>query len=119
LRRIINRAADSQGVTLTVKAEIDGVRLMTSLAFEGFGAAIVPASAIPGWLKGDFVRIAVPELPRRVVGWAQRRRPQPNRATRATLLEAQLVIEKYGTRQPGVYVGKGAFPLARNTEPRA
>ena len=118
-RRIVDRAAANKGVALQAQAEIDGVRLLASLAFEGFGAAIVPASAIPGWLKGDFVRIAVPELPRRVVGWAQRRRPQPNRATRATLAEAQLVIEKYGTRQPGVYVGKGAFPLARNTEPRA
>ena len=54
-----------------------------------------------------------------MVGWAQRRRPQPNRATRATLLEAQAVIEKYGTRQPGVHVGRGAFPLARISDPRA
>jgi LysR family hydrogen peroxide-inducible transcriptional activator len=83
------------------------------MAFEGFGAAIAPASAIPGWLKGDFTRVQVPELPRRVVGWAQRYRPQPNRATQAALEIAQEVVARSGPRQPGVHVGKGAFPFAR------
>jgi DNA-binding transcriptional LysR family regulator len=66
-RRIIDRAAATRGVALRSQAEIDGVRLMASLVFEGFGPAIVPASAAPGWLKGEFVRISVPDLPRRVV----------------------------------------------------
>ena len=55
LRRIVDRAAGTQRLAFTPQAEIDGVRLLTSLAFEGFGPAIVPATAIPGWLKGDFV----------------------------------------------------------------
>ena len=80
LRRVIDRAASGVGVELQAQVEIDGVRLLTSLAFEGFGAAIVPATAVPRWLKGDFKRIAVPELPRRVVGWVQRRRPSPGAA---------------------------------------
>lgn len=103
-RRILDRAAASNGVTLQSQAEIDGVRLMTSLAFEGFGAAIVPASAIPGWLQGEFVRITVPELPRRVVGWVQRERPRPNRATLAARDVATGIVAKYGDRQPGVTV---------------
>ena len=69
LRQMIDRAAAAVGVTLHAQAEIDGVRLLASLAFEGFGAAIVPATATPSWLRGNFHRIAVPELPRRVVGW--------------------------------------------------
>ena len=32
--------------------------------------------------KGDFRRITVPELPRRVVGWVRRRRPAPSAADR-------------------------------------
>jgi DNA-binding transcriptional LysR family regulator len=111
LRRIINRAADSQGVTLTVKAEIDGVRLMTSLAFEGFGAAIVPATAIPNWLTGEFSRITVPGLPRRVVGWVQRKRPRPGPPTREALNIARELINQRGGRQPGLHVGADAFPL--------
>lgn len=103
-RRIVDRAAASRGVTLRAQAEIDGVRLMASLAFDGFGAAIVPASAVPGWLKGDFVRVAVPELPRRVVGWVQRTRPRPNRATLAVRDAAIEVVARHGARQPGVTV---------------
>lgn len=112
-RRIVDRAAANKGVVLQSQAEIDGVRLLASMAFEGFGAAIAPASAIPGWLKGDFTRVQVPELPRRVVGWAQRYRPQPNRATLAALEVAHQVVSRSGPRQPGVHVGKGAFPFAR------
>lgn len=103
-RRIIDRAAAAHGVVLRAQAEIDGVRLMTSLAFDGYGPAIVPASAIPVWLSGDFTRIAVPELPRRVVGWVQRSRPAPTRATLAVRDTAREVVERHGSRQPGVSV---------------
>ena len=105
LRRIITRAADTHGVTLRTLAEIDGVRLLASLAFEGFGAAIVPATSVPAWLRGDFAVINVPDLPRRVVGWAQRRRPKPGPPTRAALDIARSVIERRGGRQPGLHLG--------------
>jgi molybdate transport repressor ModE-like protein len=102
LRRIIDRAAGTHRVALTPQAEIDGVRLLTSLAFEGFGPAIVPATAIPSWIKGEFTRVSIPQLPRRVVGWASRKRPLPNKPTRAALQVAQQVVAKTGDRQPGV-----------------
>lgn len=111
LRRIINRAADAHGVTLTTQAEIDGVRLLASLAFEGFGAAIVPATAVPVWLKGDFTVIEVPELPRRVVGWAERRRPSPSAPTRAALEIARGVIQHREGRQPGIHLGAEAVSV--------
>lgn len=114
LRRAIDRAASSVGVELEAQVEIDGVRLLTSLAFEGYGAAIVPATAVPRWLKGDFERIAVPELPRRVVGWVQRRRPSPGTPTRALLAVLREVVAAQGVKQPGVYVGAEAFPLGRS-----
>lgn len=115
LRRVIDRAAANAGATLQAQAEIDGVRLLASLAFEGFGAAIVPATSIPGWLKGDFRRVTVPGLPRRVVGWAQRRRPVPSAPTRALHDVLHEVIAKQGPRQPGVHVGPDTFPLARTS----
>ena len=102
MRRVIDRAAGAQRLALTAQAEIDGVRLLASLAFEGFGAAIVPATAIPGWLKGEYARVAIPELPPRIVGWASRKRPLPNKPTRATLEITKAVIAKSGGRQPGV-----------------
>ena len=111
LRRILNRAAELSGTQLIVQAEIDGVRLMASLAFDGFGPAIVPATAMPRWLNGDFKRIRVPELPRRVVGWVQRRRPRPGPPTRAAFEVARELIQARGPRQPGVHVGADAFPF--------
>ena len=102
LRRIIDRAAGNQRVALTAQAEIDGVRLLASLAFDGFGPAIVPATSVPDWLVGPFARIAIPELPKRAVGWATRRRPVPNKATRATFDILRATIARVGDRQPGI-----------------
>ena len=115
LRRILDRAAGSQRLVLKPQAEIDGVRLLTSLAFEGFGATIVPATATPNWLTGNFKRIAVPELPRRVVGWVQQTRPLATKATQAVGAVIREVIEKTDDQQPGVHTGKGAFPLKRSS----
>lgn len=111
MRRVIDRAAIAVGSQLVAQAEIDGVRLLASLAFEGYGASIVPSTAIPRWLKGDFRRITVPELPRRVVGWVQRRRPAPSAPTRALGEVLRDVIDKQGPKQPGVHVGTDAFPM--------
>jgi len=113
MRRILERAAAAQKCTLIPQAEIDGVRLLTSLAFDGFGPAVVPATAIPNWLKGDFRRVVIPDLPRRAVGWARRRRPAPTRQARAVKLMALEIVGRSGPRQPGVHVGNDAFPLAR------
>ena len=114
LRRVIDRAASAAGVELLPQVEIDGVRLLTSLAFEGYGAAIVPATSVPRWLKGDFKRVAVPELPRRVVAWVQRGRPKPGAPTRALQAVLREVIAIQGQKQPGVHVGADAFPLGRS-----
>ena len=46
---------------------------MTSFAFEGFGAAIVPASAVPVWLGGDWRTIPIDGLAGRSVGLGTRR----------------------------------------------
>jgi DNA-binding transcriptional LysR family regulator len=114
LRRVLDRAAGSVDVTLRAQAEIDGVRLLASLAFDGYGAAIVPATAAPRQLDGRFSRITVPELPRRVVAFARRRRPAPSAATTAVAEVLTHVIRTHGADQPGVHLGSETFPLQRN-----
>jgi LysR family hydrogen peroxide-inducible transcriptional activator len=103
MRRIVDRAAANHGMSLTALAEIDGVRLMASLAFEGFGPAIVPASGVPGWLRGDFTRVTIEGMPRRIVGWAQRRRPRPSMPTLTVASIARSVVNKHGANTPGIY----------------
>lgn len=113
LRRVLDRAAASVDVTLRAQAEIDGVRLLASLAFDAYGAAIVPATAAPTQLDGDFCRIQVPELPRRVVAWVRRRRPAPSAATTAVATVLTEVVALHAHHQTGVHLGSAAFPLNR------
>ena len=111
LRRVLDRAAASVDVTLRAQAEIDGVRLLASLAFDGYGAAIVPATAAPKQIEGDFRRILVPELPRRVVAWVRRRRPGPSAATSAVARTLVEVVRTHADDQPGVHLGTDLLPL--------
>lgn len=71
-------------VRLHPKAEIDGVRLLASLTFEGHGPAVLPATALPTWLEG-FNAVDVEGLPRRHIGVAQRRLGLPAAPARAVL----------------------------------
>jgi hypothetical protein len=114
LRRVLDRAAASVDVTLRAQAEIDGVRLLASLAFDGYGAAIVPATAAPKQMEGDFRRITVPELPRRVVAWVRRRRPAPSAATAALARVLVEVVRTHSEEQPGVHLGSELLPLQRS-----
>jgi DNA-binding transcriptional LysR family regulator len=79
----LDHEAAVAGVTLRALAEVDGLRLITSLTFQGFGPAIIPATAAPPWLEGSWARVAVDGLARRSVGLAQRRRGLPSAPARA------------------------------------
>lgn len=113
LRRSIDRAAANAGIELTAQAEVDGVRLLTSLAFDGFGPTIIPATSLPAEIPDGFRRIRVPELPKRVVGWAHRRRPAPSPPVRVVLELLQESIQRNGSLQDGVHVGQMS-PLLGN-----
>jgi DNA-binding transcriptional LysR family regulator len=104
LRQEIDAEAAREGIRLEPLAEIDGVRLLTSLALDGFGATIVPATALPGWLKGDWVRVPVTGLAPRQVGLARRRRAVPSAPARAVADVLREVVRTNGPRQHGVHV---------------
>ena len=99
----LDAEATRAGVVLRPQAEVDGLRLIATLAFQGYGAAIVPATAAPRWLEGKWKRVSVDGLPRRHVGLAQRRRGRPStpvRALRESLLE---VVQNQGPAMEGVH----------------
>ncbi|MBV8463946.1 MAG: LysR family transcriptional regulator [Acidimicrobiales bacterium] len=92
------------GITLLPAAEIDGLRLIASLAFEGYGPAILPATAIPGFLADRFRPVRVEGLPRRRVGVAQRSRGLPSAPTRALLELLLQVVALPEGRPDGLHV---------------
>jgi LysR family hydrogen peroxide-inducible transcriptional activator len=99
----LDRDAAAAGVELRAKAEVDGLRLIATLAFQGFGAAIVPATAAPIWLEGSWRRVPVDGLARRSVGLARRSRgllPAPARALRDLVLD---VVAREGQATEGVH----------------
>jgi len=87
----IDQACRDAGVTLSPRAELDGVRLMASLAVKGLGPAILPATgATEGVMR--LSRATVVGLPRRKVGVVLRRRGRPSAPARATLEVLESVV---------------------------
>jgi DNA-binding transcriptional LysR family regulator len=102
----IDQAALKVGVVLIPKAELDGLRLIASLTFDGYGPAILPATGVPDRLAGSWKRITVRGLPRRQVGVAARRRGLPSAPARAasSVLDAIILAavgNHYGLHTPG------------------
>jgi len=81
----LDEAVQPLGVTLVPKAEVDSTRLISSLTFEGYGPAILPATAVPHYLEDRWATVRVRELPPRLVGVAQRARTLPSAPVRAVL----------------------------------
>src|SRR6516165_8812051 len=92
LRAEIDSATVPARVAFQPTMELDGVRLIASLAFDGYGPAILPATAVPGHLRGRFPVLPVDGLPRRRVGVAQRRRGLPSAPVRAVIDVLGLVV---------------------------
>ncbi|HEX9994363.1 MAG TPA: LysR family transcriptional regulator [Acidimicrobiales bacterium] len=99
----LDAEAARAGVELRPQAEIDGLRLVASLAFEGFGAAVVPASAVPGWLSGAWARVTVDDLARRQVGVATRRKGLLSAPARALIDVLRDVVATQLGDQPGLH----------------
>jgi LysR family hydrogen peroxide-inducible transcriptional activator len=99
----LDAQAAERGVTLHAKAEVDGMRLVASLAFEGFGAAVLPASAAPRWLTGEWKVVAVDGLTGRSVGLVRRQRGMPSAPARALADVIRSVVRDEAEHQPGIH----------------
>ena len=99
----LDQQAHAAGLELVPQAEIDGMRLLASLAFQGFGAAVLPASAAPAWIGGDWKPIPIDGLEGRSVGIAWRRKGRPSAPARAVLEVIREVVEQETPGQPGIH----------------
>jgi DNA-binding transcriptional LysR family regulator len=90
------------GIELQARAEVDGTRLIASLVFEGYGPAILPATAVPWYLRERWAVVKVRELPPRLVGVAQRARSLPSAPTRAVLDTLTSIVFDAERTPPGL-----------------
>ena len=103
LRAEIDGATGPARIELRPAMELDGVRLIASLAFDGYGPAILPATAVPGHLRGRFSVLPVAGLPRRRVGVAQRRRGLPSAPARAVIDVLGVVVNDALSMPEGIH----------------
>jgi LysR family hydrogen peroxide-inducible transcriptional activator len=104
IRVLLDEAAEAAGVELRPKAELNGLRLIASLCFEGFGAGVLPATAIPRWLTtGNWKVVPLPDLPRRCVALACRKRGLASAPSRVVQEVIRNVVEDQAAAHPGVH----------------
>ncbi len=101
-RQEVDEVFRAAGLQLKAKMEIDGLRLLASLAFQGLGVSIVPATAAPGWIAGPWTRIPVRGLSRRTVGLAHRRRGMPTVAAKTVDSVVRAIIARSTPDVPGL-----------------
>jgi DNA-binding transcriptional LysR family regulator len=104
LREEIDAAASYAGVTLRPSMELDGLRMIASLTFDGHGPSVLPATAFPGHQRDAFCPLRIEGLPRRRVGVALRVRGLPSAPSRA------LIDLLYATVQDTTRVPEGLHP---------
>lgn len=89
------------GIMLKGQIEVDGVRVLTEMAAQGLGPALVPASAAQA---GEPVRILPVEgIPSRTVGLARPRTLGVSAATRAVLDLLRDLVATEGAAQHGIH----------------
>ena len=101
-RDSLDKDLAKHGVKLTPKAEVDGMRLLASLAVDGFGAAVLPATAAQG--SGKWKRIPLEGFTRRVVGLATNKRVPLSATTRVVRDVLRNMIHDHGSDQNGIYL---------------
>ena len=91
------------GVVLVPQAEVDGMRLLATLAFAGFGPSVLPATAAPPTVTaGPWKRVGISGVTPRSVGLATRRRSLVSAPGRAVGDVLRRIVADEGRSHPGV-----------------
>lgn len=90
------------GVTLRAAAEIDGMLLLATMAFTGFGAAVLPASAASWRKSASWRQVTIRGLSPRSVGLAWDRRALLSTAAHAVRDQLLAVVAAEAPRHAGI-----------------
>jgi len=102
-RDMLDAEASRAGLELHPQAEVDGMRLLASLAITGFGAAVLPTTALPTTRSSAWKQIALDGIPHRSVGLVRRRRGLPSAPARCAREVLVDVVAAHAAEQPGIH----------------
>lgn len=102
----LDQAASSAGARLEPMAEVDGMTLVASLAFRGYGPAILPTTAMVHEPAGEWVRIPISDLRYRSVGTARRRSARLAAPARAVLGLVNDLVDELASGLDGILVAE-------------
>jgi DNA-binding transcriptional LysR family regulator len=108
IRREIDEAARSVGVELHPLIEIDGLRTIASMTFDGHGPSILPATMLSPHLRTNFVALPIENIEKRRVVLASRRFGFPAAPVRAIHALLEEVVADATNPPEGVYLPTSA-----------
>lgn len=104
LRREIDEAALAQNVSLKPLLELDGLRTIASLTFDGHGPSILPSTMLPSHLRVLFCAVPIEGIAQRRVCLVRRRFGFPSAPVRAIHALLQSVVQQARQLPEGVVV---------------
>jgi LysR family hydrogen peroxide-inducible transcriptional activator len=104
IRREIDAASRAHDVELRPLLEMDGLRTIASLTFDGLGIAILPASMLSRHLRSTFVAVPIEGIPRRRVLLVGRRFGFPAAPVRAVTALLNEVVRDAHDPPAGVHL---------------
>jgi DNA-binding transcriptional LysR family regulator len=110
IRREIDEAARVAGVELKPIVEIDGLRTIASMTFDGHGPSILPATMLSPHLRVNFVALPIENIAKRRVVLASRRFGFPAAPVRAIHALLEDVVANASNPPDGVYLPNRTLP---------
>ncbi|MGA2432771.1 MAG: LysR family transcriptional regulator substrate-binding protein, partial [Acidimicrobiales bacterium] len=110
IRREIDDSAHAQGVELKPVIELDGLRTIASMTFDGHGPSILPATMLSFHLRERFVAVPIEHIAQRRVSLVSRRfgfPAAPVRAIHALLID---VVKSAVAAPEGVFIATDPAP---------
>ena len=104
IRREIDDSAHAQGIELRPVIELDGLRTIASMTFDGHGPSILPATMLSAHLQERFVAVPIEHIAQRRVSLVSRRfgfPAAPVRAIHALLID---VVKSAVNAPAGVFI---------------
>ena len=111
IRREIDESARVAGIELHSHVELDGLRTIASMTFDGHGPSILPATMLSPHLRANFVALPIEKISKRRVVLASRRFGFPAAPVRAIHALLEDVVANAPNPPDGVYLpNSGSLP---------